>query len=194
MDIQEQIQIFMNSRYFETLMHRMQELASIAFDEEDYDRFQFQVVEQTDFMIAPASAKYHGNHWGGLVEHILGVYEGLQLMKPRSQLTDREMARLAIFHDFCKINYYEPYIYRGELKFRVNDQFPVGHGAKSVIMALRWGFELTDKEIIAIRWHMGEFDNFYGYKSQRPYIEKVDFQHHWLQLADQMASWEESGK
>ena len=36
--------------------------------------------------------------------------------------------------------------------------FPLGHGEKSVIILLRSGFELTDDEIMAIRWHMNAWD------------------------------------
>jgi hypothetical protein len=34
----------------------------------------------------------------------------------------------------------------------------VGHGEKSVIMLLRSGVDLSDDEILAIRWHMGPWD------------------------------------
>ena len=35
---------------------------------------------------------------------------------------------------------------------------PLGHGEKSVILVLCSGIELTDAEMLAIRWHMGGFD------------------------------------
>ena len=37
-------------------------------------------------------------------------------------------------------------------------KFPLGHGKKSVIVLLLSGMELTDDEIIAIRWHMNAWD------------------------------------
>ena len=37
-------------------------------------------------------------------------------------------------------------------------------GEKSVIMLLRSGLDLTDEEILAIRWHMGSWD--IAYQSQ----------------------------
>lgn len=40
----------------------------------------------------------------------------------------------------------------------IEDQFPVGHGEKSVIMLQRF-FPLYDEEIFAIRWHMSTFEN-----------------------------------
>ncbi len=33
--------------------------------------------------------------------------------------------------------------------------FPIGHGEKSVIQLLRWGMELTEDEMLSIRYHMG---------------------------------------
>ena len=41
---------------------------------------------------------------------------------------------------------------------KVYSHLPVGHGEKSVIMLLRLGLELTDDEILAIRWHMSPWD------------------------------------
>ncbi|HBE80370.1 MAG TPA: hypothetical protein DDW65_21695 [Firmicutes bacterium] len=39
----------------------------------------------------------------------------------------------------------------------VDDQFPIGHGEKSVIMLQEY-IKLTKSEILAIRWHMAPFD------------------------------------
>ena len=36
--------------------------------------------------------------------------------------------------------------------------FPLGHGEKSVIVLLRMGLDLSDDEIMAIRWHMSAWD------------------------------------
>lgn len=41
--------------------------------------------------------------------------------------------------------------------YKVEDQFPIGHGEKSVILAQKF-IKLTDEEILAIRWHMASFD------------------------------------
>ena len=35
-------------------------------------------LEKSDFFIAPASTRFHGDHEGGLVEHSLKVYEILK--------------------------------------------------------------------------------------------------------------------
>lgn len=41
--------------------------------------------------------------------------------------------------------------------YQVADQFPFGHGEKSVYLIERY-MRLTTEEAIAIRWHMGGFD------------------------------------
>ena len=41
--------------------------------------------------------------------------------------------------------------------YTINDTFPCGHGEKSVIMIQKY-MKLTDEEILAIRCHMGAFD------------------------------------
>ena len=35
---------------------------------------------------------------------------------------------------------------------------PLGHGEKSVVRLLRFGLEMTEDEMLAIRWHMQGFD------------------------------------
>lgn len=38
-------------------------------------------MDETDFFVAPASTKYHGNYDGGLAEHSLNVYQLFQEKK-----------------------------------------------------------------------------------------------------------------
>jgi hypothetical protein len=53
-------------------------------------------------------------------------------------------------------------------EYHVKDQFPAGHGAKSVILLQKLGLELTDQEILAITWHMGMPTE---YSDQKAYSE-----------------------
>jgi hypothetical protein len=41
--------------------------------------------------------------------------------------------------------------------YKTNDDFPIGHGEKSVIM-IQPLIELTPQEVGIIRWHMGPYD------------------------------------
>lgn len=133
------------------------------------------LTKETDFFTAPASTKYHGAVEGGLVEHSLTVdlnmericaTYGLQIPGASRRLT-------ALTHDICKANFYkvdyknakDPVIDGKQMTgwhrvpyYTIDDQFPVGHGEKSVIILQKF-IELTDEEIMAINWHMGFSDD-----------------------------------
>lgn len=115
------------------------------------------------FFEAPASKGHHGAEPGGLAAHSVNVFERLgkivaqESEEPVSVLRAESIAVVALLHDLCKIDEYrrvEPYGYQ------MTHSFPVGHGEKSVILILRH-MRLTDEEILAIRWHMGQYD-FYA--------------------------------
>ena len=124
----------------------------------------------TDFFTAPASTRFHGACECGLVMHSLNVYK---LLKQKCEAggfeySDETIALVALCHDFCKINLYHEgsrnvkndvtgqwekvKIYTSE------DPFPYGHGEKSVFLVERF-VRLTTEEAMAIRWHMGGFDD-----------------------------------
>lgn len=129
------------------------------------------------FYEAPASTRFHGNYPGGLLEHSLCVYdeavaicEAQLKLKPEvaGSLPLDSIAIAALLHDVCKTE-----VYKSQQKWKKGAAgqwesydaygadyaaFPLGHGEKSVIQLLRWGLELTDGEIVAIRWHMSGFD------------------------------------
>lgn len=126
---------------------------------------------ESDFFVAPASTRFHGNHEYGLLEHSLNVYDALnELVKqfPHLNISEETIAIAALFHDLCKANYYvvstknvkdeTTGVWRKEPFYKADDQYPVGHGEKSVIILMKH-MQLTDDEIYAIRWHMGGFDS-----------------------------------
>jgi hypothetical protein len=133
-------------------------------------------LEDSDFFTAPASTKYHGSYPGGLAEHSLHVWYLLQHKNEyyRLELSTDTIAIIALGHDICKINFYGKEIknvlkgkkdngygkqindWQEEEVVIVKDQFPIGHGEKSVITLLRF-IQLTDLEIAMIRWHMGGY-------------------------------------
>lgn len=130
-----------------------------------------QWLENSDFYVAPASTRFHGNYKGGLLEHSLNVYEALKKLvelHPEQQISDESIAIAALFHDLCKVNYYmvssrnvkdeKTGLWHKEPFYKADDQYPVGHGEKSVIILMKH-MSLTDDEIYAIRWHMGGFDS-----------------------------------
>lgn len=121
----------------------------------------------TDFFDAPASTRFHNAFKEGLVMHSLNVYDVL-----KARVGDTESAEtvaiVSLLHDVCKARFYKestrnvkneqtgawdkvPY-------YSIEDQFPFGHGEKSVFLIERF-MKLNLNEAIAIRWHMGGFDD-----------------------------------
>lgn len=159
-----------------------------AIRREGVESFLSWLTLSTDFFEAPASSNGHNNYAGGLVEHSLVTFYNLtsmiMSMKVHSlQTIPAEIDSLiltALCHDICKANFY-----KGSFKqqkrigtdgkeclheftkkpiwdtvpyYSIDDQFPVGHGEKSVIILQKF-IELSNSEIAAIRWHMGGFDD-----------------------------------
>lgn len=136
-------------------------------------------LESTDFFTAPAGAKHHGAHAGSLVVHSLNVWNRLREITLRDTIngkaildlapeTNETVAILALLHDVCKVG-----VYHTETKRRRNpdtgtwedyqaytfrDPFRLGHGEKSLYLITKY-MALTEEEALAIRWHMGAFDD-----------------------------------
>ena len=122
-------------------------------------------LESTDFFVAPASTRFHGNFEGGLVEHSLKVYEILSKKVKDSGLDYNEetIITIALLHDICKANFYkidyrnaknEKGVWEKVPYYTVDDTIPYGHGEKSVMMITEY-MKLLPEEKYAIRWHMG---------------------------------------
>ena len=125
-------------------------------------------LRSTDFYKAPASTRFHESVVGGLLVHTLNVYNNVisLLNAPQfAQCDATSAAFIALVHDWCKINYYEPYErnvkneetgqWEKQTAFRTNQTgVPLGHGVSSMFLAAKF-FRLTPEEALAIRWHMG---------------------------------------
>lgn len=117
-------------------------------------------LEETDFFVAPASARHHSNYPGGLAWHSLNVYERLIMnvvFKHPTLYSMETVAIVALLHDVCKIDTYELTDTGKGLEYRHKNSFPAGHGEKSV-MLIQKHMILTAEEIAAINWHMGAWD------------------------------------
>lgn len=131
-------------------------------------------LEDLNFFEAPASVKNHNNYPGGLVQHSLNVYDMAKALRETaigfrpdlaSKLPEDSVAIASLLHDVCKADIYkkvqrarknEVGQYEKFDEYQISyENFPAGHGEKSVIMLLRSGLDLNDDEIFAIRWHMG---------------------------------------
>ena len=127
-------------------------------------------LESSDFFTAPASTRYHGAYFGGLLEHSLNVYDCLcdYLARPRVkeqyglEFSEESVAIVALLHDLCKVDFYvestrnvkEDGVWKTVPFYTIDDKLPYGHGEKSVYIASGY-MRLTREEAFAIRYHMG---------------------------------------
>ena len=122
---------------------------------------------KTDFFTAPASTRFHAAYEGGLLDHSMNVYNVL-ISKHFDPASDdiESFTIVSLLHDLCKAGFYKTELRnrkndRGEWEkvpvYTVDDQFPYGHGEKSVYLIERF-MRLRTEEAMAIRWHMGGFD------------------------------------
>jgi hypothetical protein len=125
------------------------------------------MTQKTDFFTAPASTRFHLACEGGLVQHSVNVTEVL-LERWSADENPESLAICGLLHDLCKTNFYK--VSTRNVKneetgqwekvpfYMVEDAFPYGHGEKSVFMIERF-VRLKTSEAMAIRWHMGGFDD-----------------------------------
>ena len=125
-------------------------------------------LQGTDFFTAPASTKFHGACESGLVMHSLSVYHTMIEKHFNAESDSMEsFAICALLHDLCKTQFYkvstrnvkndETGQWEKKPYYSVEDMFPYGHGEKSVFLIERF-MKLKPAEAVAIRWHMGGFD------------------------------------
>ena len=133
-------------------------------------------LNNTDFYTEPSSANYHSNYQGGLLDHSLLVYSTamryrsvlLEMMPElEERLPEDSVIIAALLHDVCKTCFYKQVqkwrkdangSWESYLGYEIEDNFPIGHGEKSVIMLQNFGLKLTPDEMLAIRFHMGSWD------------------------------------
>lgn len=129
-----------------------------------------QWLEGSDFFYCPASARFHGAHPGGLLEHSLNVYDELTRLAgayKEIELSEETAVIVSLFHDLCKVNLYvtekrnrknaqgswesyDAYAYNEKLHYG-------GHGSKSVFILQNY-IKLSTEEAVAINCHMGSWD------------------------------------
>ena len=166
-------------------------------------------LERSGFFEAPASSKNHLAQPGGLVVHSLNVYKRLLEITARDVFGGTDGALLAeevretvailgLLHDVCKVGVYhqtDPFkaAMEGKLDtmapYEFRDTFPLGHGEKSLFLITRH-MALTEEEALAIRWHMGAYDDAVKGGS-RSMVEAMNLSP-WvwrLQEADMCAAW-----
>lgn len=154
------------------------------------------------FFNAPASTKYHGAYEGGLFDHSLAVTESLVELTEKMNIEwehPRSPYIVGMFHDLCKIDQYVKVIdVEGKFMFGSdeakgeeshfeysNDSLFPGHGDKSIMKLASW-LQLTEEEILCIRYHMGAYE-----KDEWNYYDRAIRQYQtvlWTHTADMIAS------
>ncbi len=124
------------------------------------DRNMVEQLVEMGYFDAPASKGHHGNAPGMLFEHhmemmrqLVSITEKMGLIweKPRSPYV------VSMFHDLCKCDQYV-IDQDGRIDYNKN-MLLSGHGDKSCILAARIIPDITEEEMLCIRWHMGAFDD-----------------------------------
>ena len=134
---------------------------------------------RTDFFTAPASTKYHCACENVLIMHSISVYKVMMEKHFGAQTDSAEsFAICALLHDLCKAQFYkvsarnvkneETGAWEKQPFDMVEDTFPYGHGEKSVFLIERF-MRLKVEEAVAIRWHMGGFEDGGGFSISLAY-------------------------
>jgi len=85
-------------------------------------------------------------------------------------ISRESLAIVSLFHDLCKANFYKQDLRNTKDEngkwvkvpyYTFDDQFPLGHGEKSLFLIQRH-INLTNDEALAVRWHMGNFGLMIG--------------------------------
>ena len=156
-------------------------------------------LESTDFFEAPASTQYHENYTGGLCEHSLKVYNTFEKLRKAFNLdiNINSIIIMSLLHDVCKAGCYHKEKKNVKIGqnwtqidyWKFDDENPIGHGHKSVIILLKEGFSLTDLEINSIISHMNGYDKSDLFNSSNIYNK--DDKTVWLHVADFIATYKD---
>ena len=130
-------------------------------------------IEESDFFVAPASARFHNSCEGGLARHTLNVATlagrlAGEYLESHPEVEDERLVDKAvtcgILHDLCKVGLYS--INDGTDEERPVDEWPYvydkeqvrRHGTLSRKIVHEYMPHIDTAELDAIEWHMGAYD------------------------------------
>lgn len=154
----------------DSLLSRYASLKEIALSDSRHDEILklFEYIDQnTDFLSAPASTKYHLSCHHGLLMHTVSVAETMIRMKKllASDISNSSCVLVALLHDVGKHNQYiekEPtekqkqYGYKATPPYLMREDIVyMEHEIRSlyIIMASNSGLQLSEDEWQAIAYH-----------------------------------------
>ena len=120
------------------------------------------LLNENGFFSSPASSKYHGSHYGGLLEHSLNVYKIFKELIKTYYNFDVEFKNIvipALLHDLCKMG---AYISLNNGNYVYNKNHEKGHALLSLKIIEQY-ITLLPIERLLIKYHMGEYGTFEFY-------------------------------
>ena len=107
------------------------------------------------YLASPASSRFHQNYAGGLLEHCwamgLWLYSRTLVCGGSVNLTVEECARIALFHDLCKVGLYT---IGADGAYHSDKEMYKHHAALSIQRCQEFGITLSQTEKVAILLHM----------------------------------------
>lgn len=150
-------------------MHRLNEFLHKSNLLNSYEKTSIlELAKASDFLVAPASTRYHGSYPGGLFDHSMAVAELLVKWTDMGLIQwdiRRSPVVVGLLHDWTKVGKYTPKFDSEKMHSLVMyDYTPLsqrvdygGHGSDSCIKLLQH-INLTTEELNCIRWHMGAYE------------------------------------
>lgn len=137
---------------------------------EDFLNLMKNIEENTDFLNAPASTKYHLAKKNGLLEHSVSVTSTLIKIKKvlAPEISTESCVIVGLLHDLGKAGtengllYIEneptdrqkKYGYKANIPYSYNSELLwAQHEIRSLFLISKYGFELTEDEFYAIAYH-----------------------------------------
>jgi hypothetical protein len=142
--------------------------------EEEYDYFKSKVIErkkdfddfinflekETNWLIAPASVRYHLNVEKGLLQHSVGVTRTLLKIKNllAPEISDESCVIVALFHDVGKVGMPNAprYLKQGDRYIYNKNQVEMQIANRSLYLVSKY-IPLSDEEAQAILYHDGQY-------------------------------------
>jgi 23S rRNA maturation-related 3'-5' exoribonuclease YhaM len=156
------------------VIQRYEMLKSKVIDRKiDFDRFIAYLEKETEWLVAPASSKFHLCKEGGLLEHSCNVAETMLKLKNAiaPEISDESCVLVALVHDLGKVGMpgnpqyikndptekQKKYGYPATYPYRYNTELIyLSVPVRSLYLALPF-LSLSEEEVQAIVYHDGQY-------------------------------------
>ena len=194
-------QIEQNKERFLSILNQLPELT----DMNRLYRFDalIDMLNNSDWFIAPGSTKYHHAWEGGLCQHSLEVYDNLKEINEKKCLgyTEDSIIICGLLHDLAKVNYYEPTSFNKKIDgkwvaipgYKTTDNpIPFGNHEETSAWMIRQYIGLTfDEEVAILNHHAGMSFDSVKQVSSRVWNNNLFVA---LHLADMMSAYIDNSK